>query len=606
MIVSCSLIVIYAKITPIMSELTLGTAYFLSLTIILLPLLIPLVRKYLEVDTRREITASDDHREGSSSIRLWCIVIIPALLISIFPKLFLRPSGDDVAYIKAIIETQELGPNFLLWGDNTVVMRPLLYMYFTVLSYLCANNYIVVFTLSKIFASVIFVFGVYRLLSHFKISEETRLWASSISSVLPSILLLNTDLYANFFAYAISFVFFSALLDYLQNPNRKSLMISSLGLIIIAFIHIETYLLVVLATFIFILVSKISPTSRNGVMYPTLKIILPSMITLLPFALLSITNLHYFGVLSNYLGPVKQRYGLTFFNEILSGKSYVADPMWGNRAATFLLIQGTGSISTIINFLALILILLGAGLTGLDTNARKLLFSMNCIMIVYTLNLFGVGNIVPGRWVLFYPAPLLIGLGLNWAGRRINSRISLKILEKRFKITKYSNKKLKTILCASILLYSVCVAVNIRMTHGRRVYAPSVSALDETTQLREMFGYGNESIIILVKPEQNWGRLTEWTEAITGDKVYLGHISYLLNNQTLEDAHTTLEKPIYDNQGLIGSWNRLRINGALGHLQNYTFVISEGLYTPDANELKMLVKISDRLFILNKTYFKFT
>jgi hypothetical protein len=169
-----------------------------------------------------------------------------------------------------------------------------------------------------------------------------------------------------------------------------------------------------------------------------------------------------------------------------------------------------------------------------------------------------------------------------------------------------SETKLKTIFFAFILLYSVAVAVNIRITFDSGVYAPNTNVLDEITRLEEMFGYGNESVIILVKPEQNWGRSTEWTEAITGSKVYLGHILGIVNNQTLEDAYSTLEQPVYYSQGLIGSWNHLRIGGVLGHLQNYTFVISDELYYPDPQELKMLVEISDGIYILNRTYLKFT
>jgi hypothetical protein len=481
--------------------------------------------------------------------------------------------------------------------------------------------------LSKIISSVVLAFGVYRLLSHFQISEDAILWTSSISSILPSILLLNTDLYANFFAYAVSFLFFSALLDYLQNPNGESLVISSLSLIIIAFIHVETYLLVLSVTFIFVIVSRIFSVSRcSGALYPALKIILPSIASLLPFALLSITNLHYFGILSNYLGPANQRYGLTFFSEILDGQSYSADPIWGNGSMIMLLIQGiartSSSISPIINLSALVLVLLGATLTRLDTNAHKLLFSMNFTMIVCILNLYGIVDILPARLALFYPSSLLIGLGLNWASARIelglnwartriartNKRIGLKFREKSFNLRTgtCSETKLKTVLFAFILLYSVAVAVNIRITFDSGVYAPNANVLDEITRLEEMFGYGNESVIILVKPEQNWGRSTEWTEAITGGKVYLGHILNIVNNQTLEDAYSTLEQPVYYSQGLIGSWNHLRIGGVLGHLQNYTFVISEELYYPDPQELKMLVEISDGIYILNRTYLKFT
>jgi hypothetical protein len=245
---------------------------------------------------------------------------------------------------------------------------------------------------------------------------------------------------------------------------------------------------------------------------------------------------------------------------------------------------------------------------------------MNFIMIVCILNLYGIVDILPARLALFYPSSLLIGLGLNWASTRIglglnwartriartNKRIGLKPREKSFNLRTgtYSETRSKTILFAFILLYSVAVAANIRITFDSGVYAPSANVLDEITRLKEMFGYGNESVIILVKPEQNWGRLTEWTEAITGGRVYLGHIFNIVNNQTLEDAYSTLEHPTYYSQGLIGSWNRLRIDGALGHLQNYTVVVSETLYAPDLNELKMLMKISDGIYILDPTYTK--
>ena len=166
----CSLFVLFAKTTPTIGELILGIEYLLSQSIILMPLLIPLSRRYLKLDMRKEAAISSHHIEKGPNIRLWCIVIIPALLVSIFPKLFLTPGGDDVAYIKAIIETQQHGLSFLIWGDNTVIMRPLLYVYLTLLSYLFNNIYIIVLVLSKMISSIILIFGVYRLLSYFQIS----------------------------------------------------------------------------------------------------------------------------------------------------------------------------------------------------------------------------------------------------------------------------------------------------------------------------------------------------------------------------------------------------------------------------------------------------
>jgi hypothetical protein len=495
-------------------------------------------------------------------------------------------------------------------------------------------------------------------------------------------------------------------LDYLNNRDRKSLLISSLSLASIAFIHVETYFIAVSTTLVFALISLIFTFSkRTAVLYPSLKIILPSIAALFPFALLSITTYHYFGVFSNYLGPANQRYGLTFFSGILGAQSAAADPYWGNIPMMLLLMQGRGVVVPFVNFLALILVLLGTTLTGLEANGRKLLFSMNCTMIICILNLYGVVDILPARLALFYPAPILIGLSLDWLTARAGSsldwmsretvssyrkavtigeysvdwlgakirlgldwvsakvasgggrieraqigvlgrsidfravaysmdwietriglvlnwlnerivsgyrsartRVLINIRENNLalRIGTHSKKNLKVILFASILFYSAVVAVSIRITLDAGVYAPSANVLDETNRLKEMFGYGNESIILLVEPEKNYGRLTEWAEAITGDKVYLGHLTYLLSNQTLEDAYSSFVQPIYYSQGLIGSWNRLRINGALGHLQNYTIVVSEKLYTPDPNELKMLMKISDGIYILNPKYAKST
>ncbi|MCJ7633450.1 hypothetical protein MUP77_13820, partial [Candidatus Bathyarchaeota archaeon] len=408
-----------------MSEFILWMEYFLSQTIIFLPLIFPLAKRHLRSDPTKETVASfNGHLTRGSSLKRWSLVLLPSLLLSIFPKLFLSPGGDDVAYIKAITEIRDGGASFLIWGDNTVLMRPLLYVYLALLSFLSNDNYSVVFTLSKIISSVILVYGIYRLLSHFQISENTRLWASSISSIIPSILLLNTDLYANYFGYAISFVFFSYLLDYLNNRDRKSLLISSLSLASIAFIHVETYFIAVSTTLVFALISLIFPSSkRTAVLYPSLKIILPSIAALFPFALLSITTYHYFGVFSNYLGPANQRYGLTFFSGILGAQSAAADPYWGNIPMMLLLMQGRGVVVPFVNFLALILVLLGTTLTGLEANGRKLLFSMNFTMIICILNLYGVMDILSARLSLFYPAPILIGLSLDWLTARAGSSL---------------------------------------------------------------------------------------------------------------------------------------------------------------------------------------
>jgi hypothetical protein len=381
------------------------------------------------------------------------------------------------------------------------------------------------------------------------------------------------------------------------------LIFSSLSLVIIAFSHLETYFVVLAIIFIFVLVSiAFSTSNRAALPFLILKIALPSIIILMPFALLSISKEYYFGVCSNYLGPVNQRYGLTFFEKILSStrNSSEATLISGNEVMMVFLIQGLsgpGGYLPIINLAAVILILLGASLVNLNTQSGKLLFSMNLLMIVCLVNMYGLTDFpTPARLAVFYPTPLLLGLGLNWISRKLDPKIHAPASNSKMNLL--NKRKLGALLLISILLYTINVAVNARITHGTYIYAPSDDSKNDIQRLREKFGYGNESIIILVKPEQNWGRLTEWVEALTGAKVYLGYIPCILTNQTLECAYSILKQPIDYQQGLIGSWNKLRIQGCFDNLSNYTLVVSEHLYSPDTFERRQLVEIDDGIYIV--------
>jgi len=320
----------------------------------------------------------------------------------------------------------------------------------------------------------------------------------------------------------------------------------------------------------------------------------------MPFVLLSISKEYYFGVFSNYLGPVNQRYGLTFFEKILSSTRNSADPFWGNEVMMVFLIQGisgSGGSFPIINLAAAILILLGTSLVNLNTQSGKLLFSMNLLMIVLVLNIYGLTDILcPVRLAMFYPTPLLLGLGLNWISRKLDPKIHVPASNSKMNLL--NKRRLGALLLIFVLLCTINVAVNARVTHGTDIYAPSVDSLNDIQRLREKFGYGNDSVIILVKPEQNWGRLTEWVEALTGAKVYLGYITCILNNQTLECSRSILKQPIEYQQGLLGSWNKLRINGCFNNLPNYTLVVSEHLYSPDALERTELLEIEDGIYVV--------
>lgn len=582
------------------NEIISALKYVLSQVIIILPLLFPILKRHTNTGIKEKI-AQISFQWKSPPAWQWLVLMFPSFLIMVFPLLFLGPVGDDVAYIKAIIATRNRGLDFIFWGDNTLMMRPFFYVYLTTLSFLCGNNYMITLTLSSAISLILLVFGLHRLLSRFQIAEDLKMWTCVLSSLLPYILIYANQQYANFFAYALSFVFFSTMLDYLKNRNRRPLMFSSLSLVIIAFSHLETYFVVLAIIFIFILVSMAFSNSNRAVLpFLILKIVLPSIIILMPFMLLSISKEYYFGVCSNYLGPVNQRYGLTFFEKILNSTRNSADPISGNEVMIVFLIQGLsgpGGYLPIINLAAVILVLLGTSLANLNTQSGKLLFSMSLLMIVCLLNMYGLTDLpTPARLAMFYPTPLLLGLGLNWISRKLDPKIHVPAFNS--KINLLNKRRLRALLLISILLYTINVAVNARVTHGTYIYAPSTDSLNDVQRLSEKFGYGNESIIILVKPEQNWGRLTEWVEALTGAKVYLGYIECILTNQTLECAYSILKQPIDYQQGLIGSWNKLRIQGCFDNLSNYTLVVSEHLYSPDTFERRQLVEIDDGIYIV--------
>jgi hypothetical protein len=581
-------------------EIVFVLKFVLSQVIIVLPLLFPILKRHTNTASK-EKNAQISFQRKSPPAWQWLVLMFPSFLIMVFPSLFLGLIGDDVAYMKAIIATQNRGLDFIFWGDNTLMMRPFFYLYLTALSFLCNNNYRIVLTLSSAISLILLVFGLHRLLSHFQIAEDLKMWTCALSSLLPYILIYAYQQYANFFAYALSFIFFSTTLDYLKNRSGRSLIFSSLSLVIIAFSHLETYFVVLSVVFIFLLVSIVFSTSNRAVLpFLILKIVLPSIIILMPFVLLSISKEYYFGVCSNYLGPVNQRYGLTFFEKILDSTRNSADPISGNEGMMLFLIQGIsgpGGYLPIINLAAVILILLGASLVNLNTQSGKLLFSMNLLMIVCLVNMYGLTDFpTPARLAVFYPTPLLLGLGLNWISRKLNLKIHAPASNSKMNLL--NKRKLGALLLISILLYTINVAVNARITHGTYIYAPSDDSKNDIQRLREKFGYGNESIIILVKPEQNWGRLTEWVEALTGAKVYLGYIPCILTNQTLECAYSILKQPIDYQQGLIGSWNKLRIQGCFDNLSNYTLVVSEHLYSPDTFERRQLVEIDDGIYIV--------
>jgi len=153
------------------------------------------------------------------------------------------------------------------------------------------------------------------------------------------------------------------------------------------------------------------------------------------------------------------------------------------------------------------------------------------------------------------------------------------------------------IILATIFL-SLFLALTIESKYLSAPYAPDDRTMNEINRLVRVFGFGNESVIIVVR--NNYERRVEWVGALTGLKTYAGNVVYLISNKTDEDPIITTRLDVVNSSASIGSLNGLKKSGVFQDPLKYTIILSECLSQPDRVELGFLTEIQEGIYVVRQ------
>jgi len=544
---------------------------------------------------RREIAKKsfDKNFSARKISRQKLLLVIPyilAVFFILFPvaSWFPVPGSDAYWYVDQIFRIKELGATEIFR-----TRRPFVALALSVLDTFL-NDWRISLLVFKIISGLIFVSGVYNFCSRINIGYAAELLGVSLAVLLPAQYLRQSyDLYASFFAYALTFVFWHQLLEALDFNSLKKEIQAAFLLVFIAFSHFETFLanLAVMAFYLaitqictFHLHKKFDASKHIKKFVVVVGI---PVITLSPFIYMSLIDPFYLGVTSRYIGPQNIRFigWNEIFSDALPVQNLYEDRFWGIESfQDYVINRYKGHTNLPLFFLTLV------GLIAVDLRkkAGRILYAWNALLIVAgALFLLKIAPINGGaRLVFLLPSPIFLCLGVDALlsiPHNMGLRFSLEGPQIKSRALFISARKAIIFLLIAIFLHSILVAINVRGEFSTP-WAPNIDAIKEIERLKDIYGYGNDSVILIARDD--YQNKVRWAKALTGLKVYFGDPLYLIANRTLDKELIRRFGGRY-----VHYWEDLWRKGVLENPCNYTLVLSDLLAPPNEVERNFVVEV---------------
>jgi len=331
-------------------------------------------------------------------------------------------------------------------------------------------------------------------------------------------------------------------LAYFYINFKKNKWYGALGGIIIAMIFLTheptAYITTIIFTLSTILLQVYCRNKLKSIRFPIILMLFTTSIILLPFIFLALNDASYLGVFSTFLGPVEERYGvpsltarlvkeisydnwdILMLKPILSGSPHVIGYIFGllGLVLTHILFRKKHFSHALILIQSWCFILL----TGIVIGSIPSLFGKPCTLSTFV-------------WRLTYlmPYPLLLG-SVAIMPIMLPSAITITIIP-NWKMH-FNREKLSSILLALIALMTILnFNISIQYTYYYSgTPRPSKMVINDALAIRNIFGYGNQSVILYV--QSNEGRKIEWISAITGMNIFYGKNIFDLYLGKLDEA----------------------------------------------------------------------
>jgi hypothetical protein len=509
------------------------------------------------------------------------------------------PGGDTPGYVNSIHFLENRGIIASLYLEQRPLVSILLYSLYLVIP---VPDYLtrITFTIVAYNSLSSFLLGFFSFLLLRELGVERITASLCVIGSYVTWIFRYGDIYANYFAYALMFA-----LAYFYLNFKKNNWYGALGGIIVVMIFLTheptAYIATIIIALSTILLRVYCKNELKSIRFPTILMLFTASIILLPFIFLALNDVGYLGVFSTFLGPVEERYGITSLPISLFKK--ISSDNWD-----IAMLKPTLSGSP--HIIGYILTLLGLVLTRIAFRRKHfshvlILLQSWCFILLTGIligsipSLFGEPFTLSGFvWRLAYLMPYPLLLGSVAITPIMLPPATTVIISPSWKIH-FNRREISFILLALIALMTF---LNFNISIQYAYYysdtpRPSESVINDALAIRNIFGYGNRSVILYV--QNNEGRKIEWISAITGMNIFYG-------KNILDLYLGKLDETLYNDIIYVVKIRYLIKTGLFGNItKNVKIVTSESfaiLHPPESELVSQMISVrgGSRIYIFRE------
>ena len=490
--------------------LVLPSSYYLSWLMFFLILLSPIAYVAAHLKGRSNNSSSTSkHVDRSQYVLLAVAAVLVASLSVLRFLLDPIPQGSDTPnylYVSnLIIEKQSI---VVILGDG----RELTFLALAALRLLVEGVFHQPFQLSvilfPILLSNIMAFATFQLVHTLTQDRELGIASMAFSGFSFFLIRMSYDLFAQMLGVSLLLLLFSSIIKTMttNNLNRKSLIqitLLSTGLILA---HSYTWILGMVILVVYMLGSYL-----EGVV-PRLG---PTLATLLP-------GIAYLAMIRLTSGLVHSVLPAQWYERVLATPSVVQGVLFTLQSGNFSPLNPSFLSNATVGFenpLILTAAALGAiALLRPDSRHRlpTLLFSWTLSLSV--LLLFGFNQ--QYRLIILLPVGILAGYAATTLSRVYPRKVKLLSLNMgSYRLTRRVTSGTFIILVMILLAFSVSVP---KAVAPQYVYYPNSQRVQQLLLIRDLYGFGNQRILVLVEDPGFFQNSFQYARAITGANVYQG------------------------------------------------------------------------------------
>lgn len=504
-------------------------------------------------------------------------VILVAILMSERYLRYTLPTGGDTPFY--VISFNDVATNgiSLDWINRMTATR----IFSTVFSPLLLLN-LSSETIIKILPSILGVFYVLATYNLFRRTNKKLAALSSLAAALSStVLVLSSQLYANFFAISLMLLFFAFYVESIEINSKRHIILAALCQLILLQVYIPAWLVTAGVVFIFLTISTLLVSKRLQILKTTLIVYLPSIIILVvgPFLLRQIWD---YDLAANYY-LTGSGLSLNNIGTLLPAILQIS-PRGGYDFQPFLM------ENSLILFLATIGILLII-FKATDLPIKPTMRNFIIVWAFVPSMLLPFFSTAGFRYTLYYPIPILVSVALFFLAKRfsrVHFELSINRIKSRFKLT-FLTKEAKALLLLGVICLLLLSFSLIRLRESPLIYPSYKNYAEELYWVHE--NYDPKMTIICVgdyvyKPPIIYDSDVGWVQAVTQAYIYVGKLAELLSGNLSQGAEPWLNTPPSLTNDSFGQFKILVLSR-----QDYP-----QFYLPDIVEAQLLKQVHPNVF----------